>query len=60
MKNVKELTSRVNRVMHKYDSYNHVKFSIKYHIILSVKYHRRILNPIIDDLKKSFDRAAID
>lgn len=46
--------------MHKYDSYNHAKFSIKYHIILSVKYHRRILNPIIDDLKKSFDRAAID
>ena len=46
--------------MHKYDSYNHSKFSIKYHIILSVKYPRKMLMPIIDDLKKSFDRAAID
>ena len=45
--------------MHKYDSYNHSKFSIKYHIILSVKYHRKMLMPIIDDIKKSFDRAAI-
>ena len=46
--------------MNKYNSYNHAKFSIKYHIILSVKYHKRILNPIIDDLKKSFERASID
>lgn len=46
--------------MNKYNSYNCAKFSIKYHIILSVKYHRKMLTPIIDDLKKSFDRAAID
>ena len=45
--------------MHKYDSYNHSKFSIKYHIILSVKYHKKILMPIIDDIKKSFDRSSI-
>ena len=44
--------------MHKYDSYNHSKFSIKYHIILSVKYHRKMLMPIIDDIKKSFERAS--
>ena len=44
--------------MNKYDSYNHAKFSIKYHIILSVKYHRKILTPIIDDIKKSFERAS--
>ena len=44
--------------MNKYDSFNHSKFSIKYHIILSVKYHKRILSSIIDSLKKSFERAA--
>ena len=54
-----KLTSRVNSFMHKYDSYSHSKFSIKYHIILSVKYHRKMLMPIINDIKKSFDRAAI-
>lgn len=56
---VRKLTSRVNSFMHKYDSYNNSKFSMKYHIILSVKYHRKMLMPIIDDIKKSFDRAAI-
>jgi hypothetical protein len=44
--------------MHKYDSYNHAKFSIKYHIILSVKHHRKMLGPIIDELKISFERAS--
>ena len=45
--------------MNKYNSFNHAKFSIKYHIILSVKYHRRMLFPIIDQLKDSFKRASI-
>lgn len=45
--------------MNKYDSYNHAKFSIRYHIILSVKYHRKMLYPIVDELKKSFDRASV-
>lgn len=42
---------------HYYDSHNHSKFKIRYHIILSVKYHRKILFPIIDDIKKSLYRA---
>ena len=46
--------------MNKYNSYNHAKFSIKYHIILSVKYHRKILAPIADDLKTSFEQASRD
>lgn len=29
--------------MNKHDSYNHAKFSLKYRIILSVKYHRKML-----------------
>ena len=41
----------------KYDTYNHSKFSIRYHIILSVKYHKKILRFFIDDLKKSFISA---
>lgn len=45
--------------MNKYNSFNHAKFSIKYHIILSVKYHRKMLFPIIDQLKDSFERASI-
>lgn len=44
--------------MNKYNSYNHAKFSIKYHIILSVKYHRKMIAPIIDDIKASFERAS--
>lgn len=43
--------------MNKYNSHNHLKSSIRYHIILSVKYHKKILLPIIDDLKESFRRA---
>lgn len=44
--------------MNKYNSFNHAKFSIKYYIILSVKYHRKMLFPIIDQLKTSFERAS--
>jgi len=40
-----------------YDSNNHSKFKIRYHIILSVKYHRKLLSPILDDIKKSLFRA---
>ena len=43
----------------RYDTYNHAKYCIRYHIILSVKYHKRILRHMIDDLKESFRRAEI-
>ena len=43
--------------MNKYEHYNHEKYKIRYHIILSVKYHRKLLAPIIDDLKSSIRRA---
>ena len=43
--------------MKKYDTYNHAKCKILYHIVFSVKYHRKILKYIIDDLKCSFQRA---
>lgn len=42
----------------RYDTYNHAKYSIRYHIILSVKYHKRILRFLIDDLKRSFVKAS--
>lgn len=41
-----------------YKSHNHSKHRIRYHIILSVKYHKKILAPIIEDLKKSMQRAV--
>lgn len=41
----------------KYNSLNHAKFIIKYHFIFSTKYRKKILNPLIDDLKLSFIRA---
>ena len=40
-----------------YDHYNHAKYKLLYHIILSVKYHKKLLLPIIDDLKQSIKRA---
>lgn len=43
--------------MNIYESHSHSKFKIRYHIILSVKYHRRLLGPIIEDVKQSFKRA---
>jgi len=36
--------------MSKYDSLKHAKYKIRYHIILSTKYRRRILTPIKDDI----------
>lgn len=41
----------------KYNSLNHAKFILKYHLIFSTKYRRRLLFPIINDLKTSFQRA---
>ena len=46
--------------MNKYEHHNHSKYKIRYHIILSVKYHRRLLFPIISDLKQSLERAQND
>ena len=40
-----------------YKSHNHCKYKIRYHIILSVKYHKKILAPIIQPLKQSIARA---
>lgn len=36
--------------MSKYDSLKHKKFKILYHIILSTKYRRKLLNPIRDEI----------
>ena len=44
----------------RYESYNHAKYSIKYHIILSVKYHRKILGKILDDVKRGLFLAQPD
>lgn len=41
----------------KYNSLNHVKFIIKYHIIFSTKYRKKLLLPLLEDLKLSFKRA---
>ena len=43
--------------MNIYESHNHSKFKIRYHIILSVKYHKQLLGPIIEDVKQSFKHA---
>ncbi len=40
-----------------YEHYNHAKYRLRYHIILSVKYHKRLLIPIMKDLKESLKRA---
>lgn len=40
-----------------YDHYNNAKYKLRYHIILSVKYHKKLLLPIINDLKQSIKRA---
>lgn len=36
--------------MSKYERFNHAKTFLRYHIILSTKYRRKVLNPIRDDL----------
>lgn len=36
--------------MSKYELFNHAKTFLRYHLILSTKYRRKVLNPIRDDL----------
>lgn len=45
--------------MNEYEHYNHSKYKIRYHIILSVKYHKKLLAPIISDIKESIKRAEL-
>lgn len=40
-----------------YKTHNHAKFKIRYHVILSVKYRKKLLKSIIESLKKSLKRA---
>lgn len=44
--------------MSKYQSLNHAKYLIKYHLIFSTKYRRNILNPIKDDIKRYMELAC--
>lgn len=39
-----------------YEHCNHEKFKIRYHIIFSTKYRKKLLGPIIDDIKASMKR----
>lgn len=41
----------------KYEHLSHEKFKIRYHIIFSTKFRRKLLGPIIDDIKTSMKRA---
>lgn len=41
----------------KYDSLKHSKFTIKYHIIFSTKYRRRLLTPLRDDILRYMKSA---
>ena len=43
--------------MASYERYNHEKFKMHYHIIFSTKYGKKLLGPIIDDIKTSMKRA---
>lgn len=43
--------------MASYEHYNHEKFKMRYHIIFSTKYHKKLLGPIVDDIKASMKRA---
>ena len=36
--------------MSKYERFNHAKTFLRYHLIFSTKYRRKVLNPIRDDL----------
>lgn len=40
-----------------YEHLNHEKFKIRYHIIFSTKYRKKLLGNISDDIKKSMKRA---
>lgn len=41
----------------KYEHCNHEKYIMRFHIIFSTKYRKKLLYPIIDDLKESLKRA---
>lgn len=43
--------------MASYEYCNHEKFKMCYHIIFSTKYHKKLLEPIINDVKNSMKRA---
>lgn len=40
-----------------YEYCNHEKFKMRYHLIFSTKYRKKLLGPIIDDVKSSMKRA---
>lgn len=40
-----------------YEHCNHEKFKMRYHIIFSTKYRKKLLYPIVDDIKTSMKRA---
>ncbi len=43
----------------KYQTLNHAKFKIRYHIIFSTKYRRKCLKPIINDIKNYMKLAEL-
>lgn len=43
--------------MSTYERFNHAKTFLRYHLILSTKYRRKVLNPIRDDLLDSMREA---
>ena len=42
----------------RYERCNHEKFKIRYHIILSTKYRKRLLGPIAETVTSSMEQAA--
>ena len=43
--------------MNKYNTLNHEKFKLRYHIIFSIKYRKKLLNPISEDIKLYMKKA---
>jgi putative transposase len=43
--------------MSKYERFNHAKTFLRYHLIFSTKYRRKVLNPIRDNLLASMKEA---
>lgn len=44
--------------MSKYVRFGHAKAFLRYHLIFSTKYRRKVLNPIRDDILSAMDDAA--
>lgn len=40
-----------------YEHNNHEKFKMRYHLIFSIKYRRKCLGPIMEDVKASMKRV---